>query len=772
MTQTKSSDSSESSSPPLFVNAENVTLSNCDLEQVHLVNAIQPHGVLLILEEPHLRIVQASANCKDFLGIGTEFLIGKTLDILLSHEDILVLCDHLAKANLLNTHSHLISIKHSLHNKQPLHLFGNRINDLLLLEFEQVDPLPPIEILSVFSDIRESLKSLQCAESFQFFLDKLASEMRKLTGFDRVMIYRFAEDKSGEVVAEAKATDLEPYLGLHFPASDIPEPARRLFALSALRHLPNVDYVPVPLVSDPNILHPTRVDLSYSFLRSVSVMYSEYLRNMGVKASMVMPLFKQGKLWGLISCLHSSVRYLPYEQRIPAEFLAQLSSTLLTDRENIDQLGYHTKLHYSTQKLTSQLQNCVSITEALAFRDEALLSTLNADGAAIIVDGQLTLLGKTPTGKQIEKLAKWIAQRETSVFSSHQLATEFPDAQEYQQTASGLLAIRLGFTSKDQILWFRSEVSKTVNWAGDPHKPVEINLENCEVRLRPRTSFAIWKETVLGQSLPWLSTEIDYAHRLRQIIADILIEHARLLSKVNAELQRSNSELDSFAYAASHDLKEPLRGIHNFLELLELEEKEHLSELGEKRIKTVLSLSEHMSFLLDSLLQYSRIGKNELLLQAYSTRNMATQAIELIKQSHPDPNIEFILSPNLPIVLCDQMLVSSILQNLLINAIKYNEQTIKRVEIGCDTSLIPPVFYVRDNGIGIAPDNYAYIFQLFRRLHLRNQYGGGTGAGLTIAKRAIERLNGTIWVESELGKGSTFYFTLTPESSKNVEHCA
>jgi two-component system, chemotaxis family, sensor kinase Cph1 len=747
-----------------IVTANNVDLSNCDLEQVQLVGAIQPHGALLVIHEPELVIVQASANTATILGLPSETLLGQRIDVLLGVGHTRALSARLAAANLTGVLAHLLCVPSLPHRDVPFHVFGNRIEGHLLLEFEHsIAVARPVS--DRLSDLRDTLQQLQGAASLSLFLDLAVQRMRALTGFERVMAYRFDADGSGEVVAEARAPDLEPYLGLHYPASDIPAPARRLFALSALRHLPDVDYQPVPLLPDrPPTGLDQPLDLSYSFLRSVSEMYSGYLRNMGVKAALVAPLLKDGKLWGLISCMHHSApKYLSYEERIPVEFLAQMMSLLMGDREDLDHYAYREQLDRVLGQLVGALGRNAPFKEVLTAGTTTLLSVIDADGVALIAEGEQTLLGTTPLPDQVDVVAQWLAQSDAMVFATDRLPSECPAAAAFSAVAGGLLTIRLSRANADRVIWFRAEVLVDVHWAGDPNKPVEIDAFDRAVRLRPRTSFALWRETVRGRSRPWLDCELDHANRLRQAVLDVIAERARVLARINAELERSNLELDSFAYAASHDLKEPLRGIHNFAEFLKTEEGARLSERGRQRLETILRLAGRMDDLLESLLQYSRVFRNELDLGAYPIGALVEQTVEFLRHVIPDGGIDITIQPSLPVVRCDRMRAAMIFHNLVMNAIKYNRQAVKQIAVGCDAAPDPPVFFVRDNGIGIEPKHCELIFELFRRLHGREEFGGGTGAGLTIAKKAVLRHGGRIWVESAVGKGSTFYFTLAPE---------
>ncbi len=750
------------------VTAANVTLNNCDREQIQLVGAIQPHGVLLVLEEGSLRILQASENCGDFLNMPWENLVGNNIDVLLGDENGKTLRTELAVKNIHKAMAHVLTLPSLSCYDQALHVFANSINGVVLLELERTDPTFQTAS-AVLYDLREAMQSFQSSSSLQIFLDRAVAQIRDFSGFERVMAYRFAADGSGEVIAEAKLEELESYLSLHYPASDIPAPARRLFALSPLRHLPDVDYTPVPLLPADTI---ASVDLSYVNLRSVSVMYTDYLRNMGVKATLVMPLFKAGELWGLISCMqHSSPLYLPFERRIPLEFLSQMVSQLSESREGLDQLEYRKRLDNVHEQLVFKMTKADSLNQALMQEETNLLSGIDASGVALLADANLTLLGKTPSPKEIGNVVEWLARQQEDVFATHTLGVDFSDSLQFSDESRGLLAVRLSRKSKDWLIWFRSELVSEVHWAGDPGKPMEIDETNGEIILKPRASFARWKESVHGQSRPWLACELDYAARLRHSIFGMIVERAWLLAQMNAELERSNLELDAFAYASSHDMKEPLRGIHNYAEFLKMEESGRLSETGRLRLDTILRLTERMADLLDSLLQYSRIGKNKLERHPCAINDLVYPCIKLIKETWPDKNISIEIRGNLPVIDCDRVWISTVFQNLITNAVKYNQQPDVKIEIGCDETCSPPVFYVRDNGIGIGQEHQNSIFELFHRLHGRNEYGGGSGAGLTIVRRVIERHGGQIWLKSELGQGSTFFFTLSPANHvRSIHH--
>jgi light-regulated signal transduction histidine kinase (bacteriophytochrome) len=350
----------------------------------------------------------------------------------------------------------------------------------------------------------------------------------------------------------------------------------------------------------------------------------------------------------------------------------------------------------------------------------------------------------------------------------------YPVAESFKDVASGILALCISQIPKNYILWFRPEVIQTVNWGGNPDKPVEV-AQDGSLRLSPRKSFELWQQTVQLKSLPWKKCEIDIALELKSAIIGIVLRKADELAKINIELERSNSELDAFAYIASHDLKEPLRGIHNYSSFL-IEDYGHvLTEDGVSKLQTLVRLTQRMEDLINSLLHFSRLGRMELSLERTDLNEVLKQVIEVISLNLKGSKVEISIPQFLPIINCDKIQVSEVFSNLITNAIKYNDKDNKLVEIGYLNSCYPidpkilqtsmeaipgVVFYVRDNGIGIREKHLDTIFRIFKRLHAGNKYGGGTGAGLTIARKIVERHNGSLWVESTYGEGSTFYFTL------------
>lgn len=559
---------------------------------------------------------------------------------------------------------------------------------------------------------------------------------------------------------------------IHIP-TDVPTPARRLYQLNYIRLIPDIDYEAVTLPEHPQTNEP--FDLSYSTLRSVSPIHVEYLRNMGVQASMSISLIHENKLWGLIACHHYQPKYLPYEVRTACEFLGKVMSLNLIAKAEREDQGYKIQIKETLSQLVEKLAETTNLVQSLNENLELLKSLVNATGVALCFEGELNCFGATPEVNQINDLVAWLKKQEQkenkNLFHTDRLPELYSEAVGFKHIASGIIILYLSRVENSYIIWFRPEVAQTVLWAGNPHKDVTVEADGT-LTLSPRKSFELWKQTVTGQSLPWLKCEIQQVMELRNLLVDIFFKKSNELVELNRELQKSNEELDSFAYIASHDLKEPLRGIYNYSYILLEDYEGVLDDDGARKLNMLMNLTKRMEKLIDALLYYSRLGRRELALQRVDIEEIIAQDIQLILEVSKQEDIDIRIPRKIPKVRADKTLVEEVLMNLITNGLKYNNKEEKWIEVGYvidPEKSTQPILYVRDNGIGIAEKHREIIFRIFKRLHGQNKFGGGTGAGLTIVKKIIERHGGKIWVESIYGEGSTFYFTLAEEKNNDDE---
>ena len=749
-------------------NAYAVPGSLVEQQQIHIPGSIQPHGVLLTLDEPELRILQVSNNTPEYLGVEVEELLGTSLSSLLDATQLQLFRQHLpVKVGQRSWFKLSTALQHRL-TQFNADLW--RTTDALILELEPVSEEED-SILGTHLQLSQAITHIKQTPSLEALLAVFVDEIQGLTGFDRVHVYQFDEQGAGEVVAEARQDHLTPYLGLHFPAWDIPAQARALYALQLVRIIPDLSAPPVVIVP---ALHPTTqqpLDLSLATLRSVDPCCVTYHQNMGTRALLVASMMTEQKLWGLLTCHHSTAKQIPPNIRAACDLLVQLTASELESKLRQADLTQQTQVHALQSELIQSIAEADNFIDALIKPEMRLLDLVNATGAAVCLGDEITLLGQTPPLEQTRSLVEWINQEIADTpFHTNCLAKVYPGAEAFKTTASGLLFLRISKVQRYGIFWFRPEVLQTISWGGNPNDSLLID-DAGQPQLCPRHSFERWQETVCNTSLPWHSIDLRSAIDLRNAIVGIVLKKAENLANLNQELQQSNRELASFAYAAAHDLKEPLRGIYNYANIFLEDYAQVLDDEGLDYLADIQSFAQRMETLINALLRIAQLRQATLQTEPTDLNILLEKTIAVIQASRPAMPFTLRMPQSLPQLQCDATLMAEVFGNLISNAIKYNEQSEKWVEVRSerelprttDSGTIVPaswVFSIRDNGIGIPDNHLSDVFRLFKRLHPQELYGGGVGVGLAIVRQIIERHGGQIWVESVLGEGSTVYFTL------------
>ncbi|WP_310490271.1 GAF domain-containing protein, partial [Chamaesiphon sp. VAR_69_metabat_338] len=673
-----------------------VSLTNCDREPIHTPNAIQSHGVLLTFSETDLEILQISQNSQVWLGRSPADFLGQPLSVLMERSQIAAI-QSCINADFENVNPLRLSLQVN-GKSEEFEGIVHRSDGVVVLELERVATGADLEakgqqgvsFFDFYKFVKAPIDRIQSTQTLTELAEQTVNTIRTLTGFDRVMLYRFEPDGSGNVIAEAKAGQIGSFLGLHYPASDIPQQAKELYRLNLLRIVSDVAYEPVGLEPLLNPATGAPLDLSLSVLRSVSPMHIKYLQNMGVQASMSISLLRVGgaspsenrQLWGLIACHHYAPKQLSYETRTICEFLGQVISFEVGAKADAEDADYKLQIQTAQAKFVNTIASCQTLSEGFERNPADLMALVRASGVVFCERGRVECFGQTPPTATIASLIEWIESQlsEESIYSTNTLVDDYQPFSPYQDVASGLLALRISRIQHTYLLWFRPEVLQTIEWGGEPNKPVEVGDAN-ELRLTPRTSFELWRETVQRTSLPWKTCEIEAALELRMRIIGIVLQKADELAVLNAELERSNVELDSFAYVASHDLKEPLRGIHNYSTFLIEDYGDKLGEDGTHKLATLMRLTQRMEDLIESLLHYSRCGRTELQFEPVNLADVVESVIEMIKIGQPAA-VEFEISRPLPTVECDRTQLAELFTNLISNGIKYNDRDVKSIEIG------------------------------------------------------------------------------------------
>ncbi|MEA5515672.1 ATP-binding protein [Nodularia sp. UHCC 0506] len=726
---------------------------------IHLFKHIQPHGVLLVLEEPDLKILQISNNTWSIFGIHPENILQTKLEDLLDPFQIERIKTGISEGNLEFINPTKIWVRKKGDDYAVFDaVFHRNSEGFLILELEPAVSRENIPFLSFYHLAKASINQLETTANLHDFCQIIVQEVRKVTGFDRVMLYKFDDDGHGSVIAEEKLENMEPYLGLHYPESDIPKPARKLFVANSIRIIPDSHAQSVQIIPAQNPVSDDRpVDLTNSILRSAATCHTEYLHNMGVGASLTISLIKDQKLWGLIACHHQVPKYVSYELRKACEFLGRVIFSEISAREETEDYDYRMNLTYIQTKLVEYMSQEENFIDGLVKNQPNLLDLTSAQGAAVCFGEECTVIGETPQPEDLNFLVQWLKNNvEDEVFYTDSLPQIYPDAERLKKVASGLLAIPI--SQRNYVLWFRPEVIQTVNWGGDPNKAFEVSHTDGNVRLCPRKSFELWKETVSLTSLPWRYVEIKAALELRKAIVNIVLRQADELAQLAHDLERSNAELKKFAYVASHDLQEPLNQVANYVQLLEMRYEAQLDADAKEFITYAVEGVSLMQTLIDDVLVYSKVDTQAIAFQLTEVETPLERALSHLRQRITETGATITHDP-LPTVMAGSTQLMQLFLNLIANAIKFRSHEPPQIHIGAERLEDEWLFSVRDNGIGIDPQFSDRIFIIFQRLHTRDEYPG-TGMGLAICKKIIECHRGRIWVESQLGEGSTFYFTI------------
>jgi len=760
---------------PYSIKRHGVTITNCDSEPVQTPGCVQAHGAMLVLRPADLTVLQASENTDRLLGHRADTLLNKSVQVAIGSDGEARLKAFFATEPTDRNPLYAFTLP-PRNDVPPLDVTAHTVDGVAVVEFEATGRTEAGEP-DYYALVKKTVTRLQSAKTLQQFCDLTSDEFRTLTGLDRVVIYKFHADGHGEVFAESKRADLDPWLGLHYPAGDIPEPAREVFKQIWVRPTPDVAGELAELVplTNPDTGRP--LTMTHCALRGASVMYTEYLENMKVTAGLTMPIRRDGELWGLIACHHyAGPKHVPYQVRAACEFLAQVVSLQYQAAEEREHLVYRLKLDGTHQQLLAQAARDGGLASMTEGRP-SLLDGMAAGGAALYHHDRWWRVGTTPSEAQLDALGEWLNDRPEfasptrPLYATDSLAQQCPPAAAFTDVASGLVAVPLSRLNRNWMLWFRPETIQTVNWGGNPHEKPTVPGPHGP-RLTPRRSFELFQESVRGRSLPWLAVELDAVARLRMLVMELVVSRAERLADLNADLTHSNEQLDAFNYVASHDLKEPLRGIHKYAHQL-LEDAVIVDQDHRRKLSGLMRLALRMDSLLDSLLHFSRVGRVALVTEWTDLNEVVAESIEMVDARRSEGPPEIVVPRPLPHALCDRVWCREIFVNLLSNALKYNDKPQKRVEVGfiapdedhsrsgCpEGSAGHTIYYMRDNGIGIPARHFEQIFKMFKRLHGRDDYGGGTGAGLTIVQKLIERHHGRVWLDSTVAEGTTFYFTL------------
>lgn len=740
---------------------ETVNFNNCDREPIHIPSKIQPEGFLLVVDS-NLNIIQFSDNTEEWLEIETQALLGQNLTKFFKQTELEFLLNSPLQNNLDYYNPFILNYKNI-----QLEAIIHKSDQGIILELEPASQRTTGHSFSFYQLIKPSLASLKSCETFDEFMQLVVKQVREMTGYDRVMVYRFEDDDSGVVLAEDKREDLEPYLGLHYPATDIPKQARKLYYQNWLRLIGDVNADPVKIIPQNNPLDNLPLDLSPVCLRYVSPMHIQYLKNMGVTASLSVSLLNEKKLWGLIACHHYSPKWVAHETRQACEFLGQFISLEIFKQQQKESEKYQEKVQIIQRELKKELENESEFVNQILMRHQSdLISLFQATGMAVLLKDQLTVYGDIPPEETVKNLIQWLTiNHQQEVFYTHCLSKEYPEAKAYTDKISGLLAISIVLNRTSyHILWFRPEIIQTVTWGGNPEKAVR--LKNNTVFLSPRESFEAWKEIVTTKSLPWKPVEIEAAQALKNTLILAVLEFSQnALFEVAQQAQSANRAKSEFLANMSHEIRTPMNAILGFCDLL----KDRVGdEQTRSYVDSITASGKTLLDLINDILDLSKIeaGKMDINSEPLYIKELIEEIIQIFSQKAQSQKISLCLqiSETVPQrIIFDEVRLRQILFNTVGNALKFTEKGYVKITVDCQdhqSDRVKLILSVEDTGLGISSEQQKRIFESFKQVEGQStRKYGGTGLGLAITQRLTGLLGGTITLYSELGKGSIFTFT-------------
>lgn len=749
-----------------IVNRDIVNLTNCDHEPIHIPGKIQPHGFLLGITL-QWKIDFCTENVSVYFDIPHTQMLGQDFAAIFG----------------ANAQDEILTYTNGDEFRDAFPLEIELLGKLFQINIHKSNGVYILEAELLFAD-REKLadaykqtiqfvSQMNKTKSLKDLCALVAQGTREITGYDRVMIYRFDEQYNGEVFAEDCREDLEPFLGLHYPHTDIPAQARELYIRNQLRLIVDINYEPVPIYTVDDV-EGKNLDLSLSILRSTSPIHVEYLKNIGVGATLTISLIHHDRLWGLIACHHYSEKNISPEIRLAAKLQGQFITSQIDIRQSNDEYTSAQQTILALEQLTSL--NLPIAKESLDKISTAsqLLEICNASGVSIVYRNKIYKNGSAPADDQIVSLIEAIHNKNiTGFFSTNKISDHFSElAQQFD--FAGIIYHSLG--NDGHIVWYRPETISEINWGGDPEKSIIIDKNG----LHPRNSFNIWKQIVKNQSNPWKQYEINaaaqYAHTLHnQLILIMLSEEEEKYRSQSEILKETNSELENINWISAHDLQEPLRKIQLITSKMLSEVDVISTESISNSLERVSKSANRMSGLLEDILKYTRIKNTKDSLQEVDLNEVLEATLKEMSEAITESNA-VIEAEKLPEVHAIGFLMRQLFANIIQNSLKYAspERTPKiKITASQEPVIMKNMFKVychwvrfSDNGIGFEQQYEESIFKIFTRLHRQEQYTG-SGIGLALCKKIMQAVGGEIYAQGKPGQGTdiVIYFPCDPEDT-------
>ncbi len=729
----------------------------CHEEPIHVPGYIQSFGYLIGIDATSHTITFFSENVTDiFKTDNSDIFFGKKITDFPDLFQSIMLSDLFESLEFLTKRENETYFDKIFINEKEFHFSIFRSKNQIFLEFEEVLDNPNKRITNKYDNF-------YIIDNDQEIWDQLLNTLFNIINYDRVMVYKFIEDGSGKVVAEKTNDNLESYLGLHYPESDIPRQARELYKKKRKRIFSNVYSEPVKVISKTL----ETIDLTYSSSRAMSPIHGQYIKNSGASSSFSVSIIIDDQLWGLVTCQNSEPKHIDLEDRVQAGIFTVLASNAFSSFRSKKELEYRLDLSVKVANLKSEFLKYSTLFESLVENKSEIRNLPVADGLAVISEHFVVTDGSTPQRHIVQKIVDWAYRNtEEMIFISRSFLKDFGAELDLDETAGGVIIYFVERSKKELLIWFRKEFDEHINWAGNPEKKIGIFSQNGEEKkiFSPRTSFETFKEDIKGNSTRWGTRSEIAVKAIRDVILETSHKQYVTIKSLNEQLKKVNEELDSFSYTISHDLGTPLTVMKLNAQML-LKSLSETSDKNKHKISSIIDEIDSMAEMMHDVLQLSRAKHSEIELENIETQQTIEKIIDNAKLTFNCPESNVVIK-DCPGVLADKTLLHQVFLNIINNAVKYSsKQTHPEVIIEGTEEGAHVIYRVTDNGIGIPESEKHRMFKIFSRMDNARQFKGN-GIGLSIVHRIMIRIGGNVAYESN--KNGTC-FILTFQNPKFVK---
>ncbi|WET00031.1 ATP-binding protein [Chryseobacterium arthrosphaerae] len=721
----------------------------CHEEPIHIPGSIQSFGYLIGIDAESHTITFFSRNIADIFKIErSDELFGRKIsDFPESFQSIIDSEIYTSLEQFTRRKNETYFDKIFIDGKD-YHFSVYRSDTYIFLEFEEV-------IINPDKRISNKYDNFYIIDNEQELWDHLLETLSKVVNYDRMMIYKFMMDGSGKVIAEKKNEDMESFLGLHYPESDIPKQARQLYLKKRKRIFSNVYADTVPILSKKE----GNIDLTFSASRAMSPVHAQYLKNSGVASSFSVSIIIDDHLWGLVTCQNIKPKHIDLEDRVQAGIFTALAANAYSSFKSKSELNYRLELNEKLSQLKTKFLKHNHLSDSLIESKTELKNLPEADGLAIVSDENIVTAGTTPDSGSMDRIIKWaLANTKDRIYVSRNFLKDHGKELNLSDDAAGIIIYFIERDKNEMLIWFRKEFDEHINWAGSPEKTVSVFSQNGEERqmVSPRTSFRIFTENIKGHSRRWNSRNISAVQAVRDLILETSHKNYNAIKRLNDELKKVNEELDSFSYTISHDLGTPLTVMKLNAQML-LNNLKDDSEKSKTKINTIIEEIDNMAEMMHDVLQLSRAKYSEIQLESLKTIPTIRKISDNAKMTYGSPTSEIIIK-ECPDVMADKTMLHQVFLNIINNAVKYSShKDYPKVEIEGTEDGQTIIYRISDNGIGIPEEEKHKMFKIFNRMDNAKKFKGN-GVGLSIVHRIMKRIGGNVDYESNK-EGTSFILT-------------